>query len=329
MAKVRKRISNALATSILYRCAKTCCVCKIPQKALQIHHIDENTENNVEENLVALCQDCHDEAHTNHRLSQNLTEERLIAFKNRWEEEIAERASEAMLPHSDGISQAMWTYVNHQWLPEIMRAKHVSFDPERFSLLRAENLIDEDGFPIFQTEPRGRVLATVYDHFDCADARHLHLMYIDAVDKLILNSNPIELGAIWKKSEMRSVLNPGALCFCIRGFRFKRIGRRENKEENRLAYAQSKGIRIEFLVNTRHMYGDSSLYLHFTGNSVVAVLMIVRNIVTENGLLLIQATPLAMGTGFSCSDYNSPYDLRYGWATGNTLPQNDGDAEED
>jgi 5-methylcytosine-specific restriction endonuclease McrA len=33
-------------------------------KAVDIHHIDQNRENNKIENLIAVCRECHDHAHS-------------------------------------------------------------------------------------------------------------------------------------------------------------------------------------------------------------------------------------------------------------------------
>jgi len=128
MPKIRTKIPPDLVHSVLYKSAKTCCVCRTPRAPVEVHHIDQNPANNVEDNLIAICRNCHDEAHTRRSLSQNLTPARLIDFKHRWQDGVASRAAHAMLPSSN-LSQAMWTYVNHQRLPDVMNSKGVRFDP--------------------------------------------------------------------------------------------------------------------------------------------------------------------------------------------------------
>lgn len=312
MPKTRKKLPRELEDTILYKTAKTCCVCRIPRTPVEIHHIDQNPANNVEENLIAICRNCHDEAHTKHALSKNLTAERLIEFKERWEQEVAERSAVAMLPSSN-LRQAMWTYINHQRLPSVMNAFGVEFDKRMLSFLVGRKVVDAFGIPIFQIKSRGGGLKTIYDRFEWDDSQRIHSLYMNAVDSLILRSSPVEIGAVWTKTEIRSILKPGSLCFCMRGFHFKSTPR-INGEEDRLIYAKSKNIQIEFSANTRHMYGSSALYGNFTGHRFAATLLLTKEISNEGGILVVRATPLAMGAGFIPSAYKSPHSLRYGWA---------------
>ena len=314
MTKLRTKIPPNLLNAVLYKCAKTCSVCRTPLAPVEVHHIDQNPANNVEDNLVALCRNCHDDAHTKRSLSQKLTPTRLIDFKQKWQDEVASRAALAMLPSSN-LSQAMWTYVNHQRLPDVMKSKGVRFDPSLLRTLRAANVVDEAGIPTFHHKGRSTGLNTIYDRFEWDDSQRLHNLYTRAVDELIVESHPIELGAIWTKMDIKSILRPGDICFCMRGFRFKR-GAEVDGEEDRVAYAKARGIEVKFTANTRHMYGSSALYDAFSGNRFAAALLLVRDISQEDSNLVIRATPLAMGAGFVPNTYKTPYPIRYGWARG-------------
>ncbi|GAB5605924.1 hypothetical protein TK5_20040 [Sideroxyarcus sp. TK5] len=207
----------------------------------------------------------------------------------------------------------MWTYVNHQRLPDVMKSKGVKFDPSLLRMLRAAHVVDNAGIPTFQRKGKSTGLNTIYDRFEWDDSQRLHLLYTRAVDALIVESHPIELGAIWTKTDIKSILRPGDICFCMRGFRFKR-GTEVDGEEDRVAYAKAQGIEVRFTANTRHMYGSSALYDAFSGNRFAAVLLLVRDISQEDSTLVIRTTPLAMGAGFVSSEYKTPFTLRYGWA---------------
>jgi hypothetical protein len=208
----------------------------------------------------------------------------------------------------------MWTYINHQRLPRVMAAFGVEFSSGLLSFLGERGVVDPSGIPIFKIPARGSGgLKTIYDRFEWDDSQRLHVLYMKAVDDLVLKSSPIELGAIWTKTEIRALVRPGALCFCMRGFHFK-SGPRTNGEEDRLVYARSRNIEIQFMANTRHMYGSSALHGHYRGHSFAATLLMVREVANENGVLIVRATPLAMGSGFIPAAYNSPHALRYGWA---------------
>ena len=207
----------------------------------------------------------------------------------------------------------MWTYINHQRLPSVMNALDVEFNNEMLSFLVERKIVDRFGIPIFQRPSHGDCLRTIYDRFEWDDSQRIHNLYMDAVDSLILQSNPVEIGAIWTKTEIRSIVKPGSLCFCMRGFHFQSSSR-INGEEDRLVYAKSKNIQIEFTANTRHMYGSSALYGNFTGHRFAATLLLIKEISNEGSTLVVRATPLAMGAGFIPSAYNTPHSLRYGWA---------------
>jgi len=64
MKKSRIPIPTKVASEVLFNADRTCCVCNIPGKAVQIHHIDEVPSNNDEDNLCVLCLQCHDETQT-------------------------------------------------------------------------------------------------------------------------------------------------------------------------------------------------------------------------------------------------------------------------
>jgi hypothetical protein len=311
MTKIRVKIPSEIEKKIIYNSARTCNVCKNPKKGIQIHHVDQNPSNNITANLIVLCQDCHEEAHTKHDMSKNLTPEKLEYFKKQWEEEIANRSSLAMLP-SHNIDQAVWTFINHQRIGKILEVHGIQFRDDLKQLLESNGVIDKFGIPIFNAIKRDKTHITIYDYFSWDDSMRLHKMYCDAVDDLILTVRPLELGAIWSKREIISLVKPGSYIFAIRGYYFK-TGEIINNEEDRIVYARSKNIELRWYANTRHMYGSSALYTSFSGHRFAASFLIVKSISKEENVLVLHCTPLAMGVGFIQDTYNSPHKLKYGW----------------
>jgi hypothetical protein len=312
MVKVaRLHLSDAMVRKLLYDAARTCCVCRTPQFPVEVHHIDQDPSNNVEDNLIVICKNCHGEAHTKHSLSKNLTPVHLKYSKKRWLAEVAERSANAMLPSSN-IHQAMWTFINHEKLPRLLKAKNLSFPSQIFNFLQQRKSIDQDGVPIFEKEAPNSPLATIYNHFDWDTSQKIHNMYMGAVDELITSSNPLELGALWTRTDFKKIVTPGSLCFAMRGFKFRRLNIID-REETRFVYARARGIEIRFHANTRHMFGDSALYSNFVGNNLTAVLLLAKNLEIIDGNLVLHSTPIAMGAGFLRTQYHSPHKLRYGW----------------
>lgn len=64
------------------RCAKDCRKTKNSQMVLQVHHIDENPENNALENLIPLCASCHLKIEGEARLHAPYREKQLELFEN-------------------------------------------------------------------------------------------------------------------------------------------------------------------------------------------------------------------------------------------------------
>ncbi|MBD8593737.1 HNH endonuclease [Pseudomonas sp. CFBP 8758] len=295
---------------------------------VEIHHIDHDPSNNIEENLVVVCKGCHSKAHSTNSMAQNLTQARLKAIKIRWLLEVKHNASKAMLPSSN-MEQAMWTYINHQRLPDVMRAMGVKFNSFRLIPLVKKGMLTEGGLPIFQLPPKKYKFSTIYDRFEWDVSMQIHDLYRDAVDHLIVKSNPIELGAIWGRRSIKNLVGPGDICFCLRGFNFSR-GEISRGEEDRLVVGRSKGIEIRFMANTRHMWGSSAILSNFVGSSFSAVLLLVKNVFVDGKYLVVEGTPLAMGAGFLGRSYKTPHKLKYGWSGGSVFSGSryDGDIEE-
>lgn len=83
MAK-RRALSKQLKNQLLVEANHACTICGRP--GVQIHHIDGDSANNAEENLIVLCLVHHDEAErsrTCRGLSTNLAPEALRIYKHR------------------------------------------------------------------------------------------------------------------------------------------------------------------------------------------------------------------------------------------------------
>ena len=82
----RPPIPEATLASVLFRSRWTCCVCRDSSLGIIIHHIVEWSEcrSHDEDNLVALCLNHHDEAHTKRGLTLSLTAERIRWLRAEW-----------------------------------------------------------------------------------------------------------------------------------------------------------------------------------------------------------------------------------------------------
>ena len=91
MTKIPTPIPNNLAAEVLYVSNRTCCVCGERVKAIQIHHIDEDTSNNVFENLAVLCLECHNETQIIGGFGRKLNASSVIKYRDEWLERVKRR----------------------------------------------------------------------------------------------------------------------------------------------------------------------------------------------------------------------------------------------
>ena len=308
MAKKRIRIPAEIEKKIIYKSARTCNVCREFKKGIQIHHIDENPSNNNIDNLIVLCQNCHDEAHTKHDLSKNLTPSKLSYCKKEWENEVAERAALAMLPQNN-LKNAIWTFINHEKVSQLMSSFGVGFHEATLEFLQTKGIVDSLGIPILNETSIDRTHATIYNHFDYGNSHRFHSLYCKAVDDLILKIRPIEIGAIWTKNEINAIIKPGDFIYTMRGFYFK-SNKIIDQEEDRIVYTRARNIELRFYANTRHMYGNSSLYDSFSGHKFAAVFAYVKSLSTEGSKTIIHCTPISMGAGFVEESYDTPHIIK-------------------
>lgn len=86
ISSMKKRLFEANANS--------CCVCKSTGIGLNVHHIDGNNRNTVEENLAVLCVNEHDAHHRPEKYSnlnhQGLSPENFLEYKKEWESFVSE-----------------------------------------------------------------------------------------------------------------------------------------------------------------------------------------------------------------------------------------------
>ncbi len=77
-------VDEKKAAKILFMSDRTCCVCRIKGKKVQIHHIDGNHENHDEENLAILCLECHDDTLLKGGFDRKLSPEQVRMFRDDW-----------------------------------------------------------------------------------------------------------------------------------------------------------------------------------------------------------------------------------------------------
>jgi hypothetical protein len=89
--KQRTPIPSDTSSIILFKSDRTCCICRDKGKEVQIHHIDENPENNDESNLAVLCLECHNQTQIRGGFGRKLDSGQIKLYRDSWYETV-ERA---------------------------------------------------------------------------------------------------------------------------------------------------------------------------------------------------------------------------------------------
>lgn len=79
------------APHVLFASDRTCCVCRTPAKAVQIHHIDGNRDNNEPNNLAVLCLDCHNATQIQGGFTRKLDSDQIILYRDDWQRIVSHR----------------------------------------------------------------------------------------------------------------------------------------------------------------------------------------------------------------------------------------------
>jgi hypothetical protein len=93
--KLRVPIPDDIAAEILFLSDRTCCVCNIRGKQVQIHHIDENPANNSIDNLSILCFECHDQTMIRGGFGRKLEANQIIKYRTEWLDRVKNRKAKA------------------------------------------------------------------------------------------------------------------------------------------------------------------------------------------------------------------------------------------
>lgn len=295
--KQRISIPKTLSFEVLYKSRWCCCICK--HKSVQIHHIDENPNNNVESNLAPLCPNCHARVHATSRLDRQISADEIIEAKSRWEKQVAEDDCRKMSIHANSQCESRdWMYFDFRRILAIAEQMRIDLALRpAFGYAKSIGVIDSVGFPM--TGGCQDVENTVFASHSRSDAWTLQSLYCEIVEAIIAQSTPIDLARAWTFAAIRSVINRPRLAFLNKGFRFSAV---RGSEGLRRARYKKSHIHMEFIFDEWNVYSKSALWLHLSGHSRVAALVLVRGAEVEyvsgSRICNLQCSAVALGAGF-------------------------------
>jgi hypothetical protein len=89
--KKRIPVQPPAAAKALFLSDRTCCVCRIPGKAVQLHHLDEDPGNNARDNLSVLCLECHQKTQLRGGFDRKLDADQVVLYRADWHRIVALR----------------------------------------------------------------------------------------------------------------------------------------------------------------------------------------------------------------------------------------------
>lgn len=116
--KKRVRIPDEVGSAVMFECDLTCCICRQPEKALQLHHLDSNPANNASDNLVALCLDHHNDASSKSTIGRGLDPGTIRRYRESWFDAVRARRAVSLARTDENQS-------SHQMMMEALACHEV------------------------------------------------------------------------------------------------------------------------------------------------------------------------------------------------------------
>jgi hypothetical protein len=302
----RPPIPQETVIDILFSSKSICCVCRDPDQPIIIHHIEEwsDSKDHSRDNLAVLCVGCHDKAHTQHKLSQNLTANKIKDFRQKWERQVREKDADVILGISN-TDYARWDYVNHLRVFEL--AKQLRIDLRQcnsFSALRRQKITDSRGIinDLGLREAEAKPHCYMYSF---GGGLQLYDYISDVITRILGKIRLYDITNSWSRNELSSILSPDQIISCQGAHYFKKLNnQREERNQLRRGYRQKNGICLDFSFDAWEATSSSSWAARLAGRTVTTSICIVRSIEDDQGVLRINATCLALGTHFTRIDNN-------------------------
>lgn len=127
--KQRDPIPPEMAAKILFISDRTCCVCRVQGKPVQIHHLDENPKHNEIRNLSVLCFDCHHETQVRGGFVRKLNSDQVVLYRDDWHMIVASKRVQ-----SQAIEAAI-RRIDNNWLDMATIIAEIYRENQEYELL--------------------------------------------------------------------------------------------------------------------------------------------------------------------------------------------------
>jgi hypothetical protein len=131
--KPRSKVPDHIAAQVEFKADRTCCVCREPRQALQIHHLDDDPSNNSLENLAALCLQHHNDTQLKGGFGRKLNAAQVRLYRDEWYKAIQQRRDKLAALNEEQFSTFSPNYTQNA-------SPKVQPEESRFSTLERERV---------------------------------------------------------------------------------------------------------------------------------------------------------------------------------------------
>lgn len=290
--EARPPIPEKTVLKLLLDSKSRCCICR-ENRPIIIHHILEweKSKSHDEDNLVVLCHDHHDEAHTTRKLSKNLTADRIRYFKAEWLKKVKAEDIKATTTSGGGGGDSdtlmgSWEYFNPSHLLDLARNNNID-SSEIISIIKHQ----EETFENCNKRYR-------YDNL-IVERHRLVMLFEETLQELLVKYKCRDLTDNFNRKTIKALIKEGSVFTLTRYFYFKKITNKTTgtgQNVNGYYHLKSNRLKVEFNIDLFDVLNNSSLLNLSKGFKCTSVLY-VKNITTINNILSICCTCLAIGSG--------------------------------
>jgi len=241
-------------------------------------------------------------------MSKNLDARALRYAKNEWTKKVQNSRTlaatlDGQTAENDSLpSGVSWGYINHKRVAQMSHLGKLSRKGQKLlDHCLNKNIVDENAIIKLRniSTSNSFIKNSVYDWFDYGDDQRLHALYSEMVDQVGRDTNVIHLEpSAWTKTRIQSLVSHGNIIYLNKGIYFKSINETKENDHRRCQTFKNK-VHIEFYIDTIDMFGTTSMTVSFQGHQSCAALLLVKSLSeNEDGNILLNCTPLALGVGF-------------------------------
>ncbi len=268
--KGRPPIPNDTATRLIHDFKNVCTICRGEKSSsIIIHHIHpwQDSKSHDYDNLILLCPACHDEAHSTHTLSQNLTPDKLLNLKERRKQQIQDDDSKSLDVTNSPANELMekaWDYFNHQLI--LRRC------PNKKDLLQIlqSTTNSQDGKYIYRGNPN--------------DNYYMYKQFNSALNKIITQKRYFIINNQTSPGDILALAKPQAIVILTARHYFKNQSNSvEATGPGQIIICSYKkaSICFRFIIDRWDATSTSAYGIHLSGSQVRTSILIIKDVTKE------------------------------------------------